>query len=54
MPPAAAFGFVERDQFVVRRCRRDFPKKGQGERDGRPVSETSYFADEPITVVSQI
>ena len=50
MPYTASCGFVERDPFVVRRCRRGSPEKGQSERDGRPIPETSYFADEPITV----
>jgi len=55
MPRTDACGFVERDPFVVRRCRRGSPEKGQSEKcwrlkkDGRPASETSYFADEPIT-----
>ena len=50
MPHTAACGFVEKELFVVRRCRRGSPEKGQSERDGHPVSETSYFADEPITM----
>jgi len=50
VPHTAAYRLVERDPFVVRRCHRGSLKKGQSERDGRPVSKTSCFADEPITV----